>query len=983
VLGLVLTGEAYAAYSADESLILYLPLDEGQGSIVTDASSFKNEGEIVGAAAWVEGNIGMALEIVDGSHVLIPEIPEYDVTSAITLMTWMRTTTVTTWARLIDKSQWQSNGFDLVLNLDTHVPAFEFFVNNTTSQVMATTPVDDGEWHFVAGTFGNQTLRIYVDGIQEGEVQSVGGVDINPNDWPIMVGAESSSGGGQQYVGAVDEVAVFARELTAEEILDIFENGMASPGLASRPQPQDEAVDVPLDVVLGWTPGEFAPPVNGHKVYFSESFDDVNDGVGGITQDANSYAQPQRLDFGTIYYWRVDEVNAPPTSHIEFKGEVWQFTTEPFAYAIENITATASSTHQADTGPENTINGSGLDADDLHSIETAGMWLSGDEPNGAWIEYELGKVYKLHEMWVWNANQMMESFIGFGIKDVTVEYSTNGTEYTTLGTTHEFVRAPGAAGYAYNTTVDFGGAAAKYVRLTANSNWGGLMPQYGLSEVRFFYIPVLAREPSPDSGTTDVAVDVTLGFRAGREAAEHGVYLSTDEQAVIDGTAPVTTVTENSFGPLSLDLGKTYYWRVDEVNETETPTTWQGEIWNFTTPEFFIVEDFEDYNDYPPDEIWSTWVDGYGVPENGATVGYPAPDWNRDEHYVETATVHGGEQAMPFFYDNTGAAIYSEGKRTFAVPQDWTKAGVQTLVLWFQGDPNNALTEQMYVKVNNVKVVYDGDTNNIVRRRWTQWNIDLTSLGISLSNVTSLSIGFERTGAFGDTGMVLIDDIRLYRVAAPIPEPADPGSTGLVAYYALDNNAEDGSGNGNHGTLQGTPQWVEGLIGEALQFNGSTDYVEVADAPGLDITNTITIAVWVKANTFGDWRGFVTKGLETAPYAMQMWGDGSLRFGWNWDSPAGAVGDGLRNSNAKIPLGEWAHLAVTYDGSTLRFYINGGLDTREVDVSLVFGTNDEPLTLGCDFPGGDEYFDGAMDDVRIYDRALLPGEVMFLGDLIP
>ena len=103
------------------------------------------------------------------------------------------------------------------------------------------------------------------------------------------------------------------------------------------------------------------------------------------------------------------------------------------------------------------------------------------------------------------------------------------------------------------------------------------------------------------------------------------------------------------------------------------------------------------------------------------------------------------------------------------------------------------------------------------------------------------------------------------------------------------------------------------MTGKALQFNGGTDYVEVADAPGLDITNTITIAAWVKANTFGDWRGFVTKGLETAPYAMQMWGDGSLRFGWNWGSPAGAVGSGLVNSDGKMPLGQWAHLAVDYD----------------------------------------------------------------------
>jgi len=58
--------------------------------------------------------------------------------------------------------------------------------------------------------------------------------------------------------------------------------------------------------------------------------------------------------------------------------------------------------------------------------------------------------------------------VGHLHKDVTIEYSTNGTNYTTLGTTHEFVRAPGAVDYAHNTTVDFGSAPAKYVRLTAN-----------------------------------------------------------------------------------------------------------------------------------------------------------------------------------------------------------------------------------------------------------------------------------------------------------------------------------------------------------------------------------------------------------------------------------------------------------------------------------------------------------------------------------
>ncbi len=74
------------------------------------------------------------------------------------------------------------------------------------------------------------------------------------------------------------------------------------PGQSSDSNPADQATDVPRDVVLSWTPGEYAPLINGHTVYMSESFNDVNDGVGGVAQDANSYTPAQRLDFGTTYY---------------------------------------------------------------------------------------------------------------------------------------------------------------------------------------------------------------------------------------------------------------------------------------------------------------------------------------------------------------------------------------------------------------------------------------------------------------------------------------------------------------------------------------------------------------------------------------------------------------------------------------------------------------------------------------------------------
>jgi len=465
-----------------------------------------------------------------------------------------------------------------------------------------------------------------------------------------------------------------------------------SDAFAKDPVPANEQIDVPRDVVLSWTPGVFA---DKHDVYFGAGFDDVNDATATVDpagvyrgrQSETMYAL-DRLELSQTYYWRIDEVNTPPDLTV-FKGNVWSFTVEPAGYPIagENITTTASSSNSTVENPNNTINGSGLDADDLHSMQGTDMWLSNSEPLGAWIQYEFDRIYKLHEMWVWNSNQMVEPTVGFGLRAVTIEYSANGTDWIGLGDVPEFAQAPGTNGYAHNTTVALSGITAKYVRLTASSNWGGFVPKYGLSEVRFFYIPTHARGPNPDSGATDVSIgtidepiDVTLSFTAGRGAAKHDVYLSTDEQAVIDGTAPVATEIGTSHGPLSLDIGRTYYWRVDEVNEAETPATWQGDIWSFATQEYFVLDDFEDYNDYPPDEIFSTWTDGYNDPANGALVANDVPP------FAETVIVHEGKQSMPYFYDN--GVGYSEATVAMSSQRrDWTKRGIGSLSLWFRGYP--------------------------------------------------------------------------------------------------------------------------------------------------------------------------------------------------------------------------------------------------------------------------------------------------------
>ena len=472
--------------------------------------------------------------------------------------------------------------------------------------------------------------------------------------------------------------------------------------IAFSPNPTEGEKDVPRDLVLNWEAGLFAVT---HDVYFGEVFDDVDQATAtadpaGVYKGRvipNSYALPERLEFDRTYYWRVDEVNAAPDNTVR-KGDVWSFTTELFAYTIDNVIATASSSEDG-KGTGNVVNGSGLDADGLlhGNIGEGTMWLSAADANQpSWIEFEFQSVQKVYEMWVWNSNESLESVIGLGFKDVTIEYSVDGIDFTTLGTTHEFAQATGATDYAHNTTIDMGGVSAKYVRLTANSNWKSILQQFGLSEVRFFSIPVQAKEPSPAVGAVDVDLDLALGFRAGRQADKHDVYFSEDYLAVADGTAPVSTLTETSYGPLALDLGKTYFWRVDEVNDVETPSLWQGNIWNFTTQKYFVLEDFESY-DAADNQIWYTWKDGlgYGTPDappyyagngSGAAVGNETT-----ESFTEESIVHGGKQSMPLVYNNNkqGYLNYSEATMTLSSHRDWTARGVKELSLWFRGSPGS------------------------------------------------------------------------------------------------------------------------------------------------------------------------------------------------------------------------------------------------------------------------------------------------------
>ena len=215
-------------------------------------------------------------------------------------------------------------------------------------------------------------------------------------------------------------------------------------------------------------------------------------------------------------------------------------------------------------------------------------------------------------------------------------------------------------------------------------------------------------------------------------------FISVDPEALV----LAGTVDTPSFVPGDLDLGATYYWQVAEVQESES---WEGAIWSFSAQDYLVVDDFESYND-DDNLIYETWLDGWSN-DTGSTVGY------FEEPFAEQDIVHSGRQSMPLFYDNAGG-VASEADLELA--QNWTTNGIQGLSLYFHGDAENTAA-QLYVKINNTRIDYDGPATNLVRPGWQLWSIDLSTSG-NVSNVNSLTIGIEGAGA---TGVVFIDDIRL------------------------------------------------------------------------------------------------------------------------------------------------------------------------------------------------------------------------------
>jgi len=557
------------------------------------------------------------------------------------------------------------------------------------------------------------------------------------------------------------------------------------------------------------------------------------------------------------------------------------------------------------------------------------------------------------------------------------------------------------------------------VRIVAVDNEGG-SPGFDIASVMArIYIASrdTAGSPVPPDGAQSVPADAVLSWSPGRHAAKHTVYFGTSLAAVDANAAPVSspsqpqsawgclTADANSFDPGGLQLGKTYYWRVDEVNDANPNSPWMGGIWSFMVVDHIVLDNFESYNRQNK-PIYETW----------RQIGEAFVDISIDP-------VRSCRQAMKFdyYYDPD---FYSEAIRTLSPPHNWAAAGVKSLELFFYGRPGNEANRQMYVAFGDgnitMRVPYDGDVNNIKRQTWQSWRIPVQELaGLNLANVETIAIGFrpgmnEPPGS--GVGTVYFDDITLHPVRClpenrphadlncdctvnfedlkemtagwlesgynvyPVVAPKPP-----LAWYKFDGDTRDSVGS-SHGIPHGSPLFTMGVFGQAITFDGFDDSVSIDGAYELfsKVNKKITIAFWQYGKDSPHHTDTLccsnyTYGVRNPTIAINLgcwrqpgrynWDCG---YPWSFDSRL----SGFHRSKAEW-TGRWNHWAFTKDAvaGTMQIFLNGvPYDSRSGADSPIAGITS--FEIGSGWYGR---YDGLIDDFRIYDYALSQAEVAYIA----
>ena len=197
----------------------------------------------------------------------------------------------------------------------------------------------------------------------------------------------------------------------------------------------------------------------------------------------------------------------------------------------------------------------------------------------------------------------------------------------------------------------------------------------------------------------------------------------------------------------------------------------------------------------------------------------------------------------------------------------------------------------------------------------------------------------------------------------------------LVGLWHMDGNWLDYSGNGNHTTVAGgAPSFSSDRISgsQAGTFNGGS-YIVNSSPVGMNMTTNFTISGWVNPKA-AQWGGIIDRGLEnTGTWELDYGPNQELTYSHNWNRAQGS--EGVSTGYNTVPLNRWTHIAAVYSDKNVKLYLNGALVASKSFNNNPIFSGTEWLEIGVNRPGADEYFNGLIDEISVYKRALTAEEI--------
>jgi chitodextrinase len=998
-------------------LLAAYSFDQGTGTVLGDASGNGQNGTITGAA-WTPGRFRMALHF-NGSadRVDLPALGTFYKTG-FTMEAWIKKDGSAGNGAVV--GTWTSSGSGgPMLWMDYISSHLDLTMSNSGGNYVDSGQLPTpGQWQYLTGTYDGTTARIYVNGVLMASKAFSGNVG-DSNTWRI--GSYDSPAGGF-FDGTIDEVRIYDHALTQPEIQTDMTRPVGTPDTTPPTMPTNFAVAsrTPSTITTSWVASTDDSAVTGYNLYRNGTqVATVPSGTGSYTFDSLACESPYTLQVeagdgagnlsprATLNASAGDCDHIPPTVSVTapgngatLSGQVTLAATANDDTGINDVTFKVDGVQVGDpdtTTPYSITWDTRTVSNQNHTITAVARDVSNNTTTSSAVTVTVDNsvappppglvaAYSFDE----GAGTTAADRSGRGNTGTlnNVTWNPNGVFGSAAsfnGTSSSFVSVNDSS----SLDLTNGMTLEAWIKPTSLSGWNTVLMKQQTSALSYgLYANTGSNGPAGDvqtgseaevQGPTPLPVNTWSHLAATYNGTVLALYVNGAQVATLLATGPITT----SSGQLRIGSnsiwGEPFNGSIDEVriyNQPLTAAQIRGDMNTSisvpdTTPPSTPANLTANGGLGSATLSWSASTDNVGVAKydvhRSTTPGFTPSLANRIAQPIGTTYIDTGLPTGTYYYrviaeDAAGNASAASNQASASVTADSTPPTV-SLTAPPAGNVSGTVTVSANASDNGtvVGVQFKLDGSNLGAEDTTApYSIQWDTLTATNGNHTLTAVA--RDGANNST----TSGPRVVNVSNTAP-------AGLVGAYSFDeasgNTVIDSSGRANTGTISGATR-LPGKFGSGLFFNGDTSMVTVPDSSSLDLTTGMTLEAWVNPDVLDTWETLLFK--ETTNNDVY-----SLYASTNTGLPQAQIFSGGASQPVSgpsaLPVNAWSYVTATYDGSNIRLYVNGN-QVASVPQTGPISTSSGVLRMGTNNVFHEGYT-GAMDEVRIYNRALSASEI--------